>query len=208
MAKKSNNNDKSHKGAAGKISQILQQVPIYRDALQPAVKKIGTELKPAGVNVGKAITTVTDAINVVLAPLRGLVWGYQQVEEIVFPALADRFKNKLHQLVSPPLTVAGPTVEALRFAGSEPSLRDMYVNLLATSMDKDATQHAHPSFVEIIRQLTPDEARLLKHIASSEHYTYHAISIQTRIPDKFEEYRPVIRRFSDYELTGDCAIQS
>jgi hypothetical protein len=41
-------------------------------------------------------------------------------------------------------------------------LRDMYANLLAASMDTRTATGAHPAFVEIIRQLTPDEARLLR----------------------------------------------
>ena len=37
----------------------------------------------------------------------------------------------------------------------------MYLNLLATAMDKDTVERAHPAFAEVIRQLTPDEARIL-----------------------------------------------
>lgn len=37
----------------------------------------------------------------------------------------------------------------------------MYANLLAAAMDKSTADGAHPAFVEIIKQLTPDEARLI-----------------------------------------------
>jgi hypothetical protein len=40
----------------------------------------------------------------------------------------------------------------------------MYVNLLATSMDGDTVQYAHPAFVEFIRQMTPDECRIMRYI--------------------------------------------
>ena len=46
-------------------------------------------------------------------------------------------------------------------------LRNMYANLLAASMLKDEKENAHPSFVEIIKQLSPDEAKLLKKISES-----------------------------------------
>jgi hypothetical protein len=42
----------------------------------------------------------------------------------------------------------------------------MYVNLLATAMDRQTAEKAHPAFVEIIRQLTPDEARLMSHLVA------------------------------------------
>jgi hypothetical protein len=38
----------------------------------------------------------------------------------------------------------------------------MYANLLAASMDIRTASGAHPAFVEIIRQLTPDEARIVR----------------------------------------------
>lgn len=52
------------------------------------------------------------------------------------------------------------------FASEEPDLREMYAKLLATSMDCATSDDAHPSFVSLIQQLTPDEARILRHIAS------------------------------------------
>lgn len=56
---------------------------------------------------------------------------------------------------------AGPAIEALRFAGHNEPLRDLYANLLATAMDADTARYAHPAFVEIVKQLSPDEAKLL-----------------------------------------------
>lgn len=68
-------------------------------------------------------------------------------------------------IATPKPNVAGPALEALRYTGHEESLREMYANLLAASMDTRTAQGAHPAFVEIIKQLTPDEARLLRYFA-------------------------------------------
>jgi hypothetical protein len=73
-----------------------------------------------------------------------------------------RFKDKPERLVEPNPVVAGPAIEALRYAASEPALRDMYMNLLAASMDSETAHKAHPAFVETIKQLTPDEARIVR----------------------------------------------
>ena len=37
----------------------------------------------------------------------------------------------------------------------------MFANLLAAAMDEATSPSAHPAFVEILKQLTPDEARIL-----------------------------------------------
>jgi hypothetical protein len=130
---------------------IIPAKEIYKDALQPGVKK-----------VGQAVETVAGTINVALAPLRAMVWGYEKIREYLDAALSERLKYvPPERIVSPNPTVAGPAVEALRFAAHEPNLRELYANLIATSMDASRAQSAHPAFVEILKQLTPDEAKIV-----------------------------------------------
>jgi hypothetical protein len=43
---------------------LVKAIPIYEDAVQPAAKQ-----------VGKALETVTKAVNVALAPVGLLIWG-------------------------------------------------------------------------------------------------------------------------------------
>ena len=64
-------------------------------------------------------------------------------------------------LMTPPPSVAIPTIEGLSYSIDEPALKDMYLNLLATATDDRISQRAHPSFAEIIKQLSPAEASLL-----------------------------------------------
>jgi Abortive infection alpha len=106
-------------------------------------------------------------------------------------------------LVAPPLNVAGPAIEALKYTGSEASLREMYINLLSTSMDSETTKQAHPSFVEIIRQLTPDEARLLSHVSSSASGCLYTMTLRTRVPNDFDMWRTHMHRFSEYEFIAE-----
>jgi hypothetical protein len=54
--------------------------------------------------------------------------------------------------------------------GAEVSeLREMFENLLVASMDRDTAANAHPAFVSMIAQLTPDEAWILKSIDRDEY---------------------------------------
>ncbi len=141
--------------AADAVKGVAQAVPIYQDALQPAAKEIGT-----------ALQTVAKTIHIALAPVSVLVWGYEQIRDFVNTKVAEKLKDvPPENIVTPKLNVAGPALEALRYTGHEETLRDMYANLLAASMDTRTATAAHPSFVEIIRQLTPDEARILRFLA-------------------------------------------
>lgn len=41
----------------------------------------------------------------------------------------------------------------------------MYANLLVSSMDDRTSEYVHPSFVQILKEMSPDEARLISSIA-------------------------------------------
>lgn len=133
------------------VTALVKAVPIYQDALQPAAKQLG-----------KSLETVGKVINVALAPVGALVWGYEKCQEFISTKVADRLKDvPPEDIITPKPNIAGPAIEALRYTGHEESLSDMYANLLATAMDKNTADGAHPAFVEIIKQFTPDEAKLI-----------------------------------------------
>jgi hypothetical protein len=133
------------------VTGVAKAIPVYDDVVQPAAKEIG-----------KGLQTIAKTVHVVLAPVSALVWGYDQVKDFVSTKVADRLKNvKPEDIVTPKPNVAGPILEALKYTGHEDSLSDLYANLLAASMDKNTASNAHPAFAEIIKQLTPDEAKLV-----------------------------------------------
>ena len=64
-------------------------------------------------------------------------------------------------LDTPSPSVAIPAMQGLSYSVEEPDLKEMYLNLLATATDDRMKENAHPSFADIIKQLSPREARLL-----------------------------------------------
>lgn len=140
------------------VKGLVEAVPIYQDLAQPAVKQ-----------VGKALETVAKTINIALAPVGALVWGYEQCQGFIANKVAEKLKDvPPEDIVTPKPNVAGPAIEALRYTGHEESLSNMYANLLAASMTRRIAREAHPAFVEIIKQLTPDEARLIPLLGADE----------------------------------------
>jgi Abortive infection alpha len=147
--------------------------------------------------------TAAKAVNLVLAPIRGLVWGWEKIEEIIFPELARRFEQKLQQLVTPKTTVAGPALQALRFAGDEAPLCEMFVNLLTTAMDKETALHAHPAFVEVIKQLSPDEAKVLQFLALVNQVPL--VRVTRAIAPSYSFYTVAVPWFSPINKNVSCA---
>jgi hypothetical protein len=65
-------------------------------------------------------------------------------------------------LITPSPSVAIPAMAGLQYSLEHLELKEMYLNLLATATDGRRSKEAHPAFAEVIKQLSPDEARLLR----------------------------------------------
>ena len=146
---------------------------------------------------------VAENINAILASVSALVWGSDQIRDYVTQALTERLAGVPEDgLVMPSLTVAGPTMEALRYAGHDVLLRELYANLLATAMNARTTHLALPAFVEIIRQLTSDEARLLGLLGVNQ--PLPLISVRVNYKRQLGGYS-VLRHFSLLGYEAGCA---
>lgn len=175
------------------VTGLVQAIPIYQDLAQPAVKQ-----------VGKALETVGKAINVALAPVGALVWGYEKCQDFISTKVADRLKNvPPEDIITPKPNVAGPAIEALRYTGHEETLSDMYANLLAASMDKNTASGAHPAFVEIIKQLTPDEAKIVALFSPGRAFPLLNVRESYKVDPEFKKGGRI--RFAHFSLLGEEA---
>ena len=185
--------DDKARDVAEAVKAVMQAVPVYEDVVQPAARE-----------VGKGLQTVAKMIHVVLAPVAGLVWGYETMRDYLGEALARRLKDvPPERIITPQLMIAGPALDALKYAGPDPELRELYANLLARAMDQQTATMAHPAFVEILRQLTPDEARILKLLARTEGIPI--ISVTSTDPTN-DTYVWALPRFSTIGEEAGCAF--
>lgn len=93
--------------------------------------------------------------------------------------LAEKLKHiPEDKIVEPEPYVAVPALQQLSYSLDSEELRELYANLLASSMNIDKKGEVHPAFVDIIKQLAPDEAKLLKYFSSQE--VIPAIEIQLK----------------------------
>lgn len=150
---------------AGK-GQVL--VEAYRDLVRPSAAEVGK--------------TLGGAVHTILRPANLVVWTVDQVFDFAANAVREALERRrvpAQRVVEPPIEVAGPVLNALRLPQQDPSLRGMFVNVLATAMDSESASLAHPAFAQIIQQLTPDEARIIAQF--SRRHRHPLISIEARL---------------------------
>lgn len=137
------------------LGEVAKQLPvkeIYNDVAHPALSTVGEALQ--------------GATKVALAPITAMVWGYDKIAGYLDVAIPEYFaKRKIakEKIVTPDPAIAVPTIEAMRYTSHKKELREMFVNLLGASMNSDEIDE-HPAFVELIKQLSSDECRILKYI--------------------------------------------
>lgn len=152
------NDDEQNDELSNKINaaaNLVKAIPVYQDALQPIMQE-----------TGKALGTVGQVVNAALAPIRGVVWGANQVESWVSEKVAAKLGNEpSDNIQTPDLTIAGPTIEALKFSGHKPELSDMFASLLASAMRKDKSSSTHPAFVDKIRHMSSLDAKIFKELS-------------------------------------------
>lgn len=103
--------------------------------------------------------------NVVLYPVKKANMTFRYKLEAFEDDLKRKIENIPEENLEVPATmVVGPVLEALRYTYDEEELREMFENLLASSMDNRISAEVHPAFVEAIKQMSPLDARVLSRI--------------------------------------------
>ncbi|GAA0234723.1 DUF4393 domain-containing protein [Metaclostridioides mangenotii] len=142
-------------GATGKILAVAPE--LYDDVVQPTAKE-----------TGKTISIIPKAINAALVPLRQWIsykeYNLAKTEKLLAYKLENLSPEKI---VSPEPYVAVPALQAISYSMNNDELRNLYANLIAKSMNLDTKDTVHPAFVEIVKQLSPLDAILLKKLADT-----------------------------------------
>lgn len=129
-------------------------------------------IKSAGKEIGKTVLTITKAINTALLPIAAVNYGYEKARMYFTNNFEKEFTEvtKLippEHVIEPKISIAGPALQGLAFTHEEQELKDMFLNLLAAAIDGRCSDIVHPAYAEVIRQLSSDEANVLKYILST-----------------------------------------
>ncbi|MFW6680890.1 DUF4393 domain-containing protein [Lacrimispora sp. AGF001] len=141
------------------VGKAVKTVPeVYEDGLKPATKESG-----------KTIALIPRAINAALVPLRQWIavreYNIAETEKLLSEKLEHVGQDKI--VTSEPY-VAIPAIQAISYSMNSEELRNLYANLLTKSMINDSKNSVHPSFVEIIKQMSPLDATVFQMIMKAK----------------------------------------
>lgn len=88
----------------------------------------------------------------------------------------------------PKMSVVGPALEASKFYIEEDEIRGMFAKLIASSMDKTQSINIHPSFVEIIKVLSPLDAQNLYSLYHGRDETISKIRVTNKENDSYTDH--------------------
>ena len=138
--------DNKAEDKSGALIELAKEA--YKDVVHPVAE-----------NTGKVLALLPQVVNAALLPVRKWILYRDAQYEAVEQLLAKKLESiPPSEIVSPKPHVAVPALNAIAYSMDSEELRNMYANLLASSMSKNMRENVHPSYVEIIKQLMPDEA--------------------------------------------------
>jgi hypothetical protein len=108
------------------------------------------------------------------------------IEQIFPQDMADKLVDvPVENIITPSPSIAIPAIQGLSYSFEEPSLKNLYLNLLSTASDERRADKAHPAFAEIIKQLAPQEANVLDVVLRK-----HQIAVVTLTDDDGKDNGP------------------
>lgn len=95
--------------------------------------------------------------------------------------------------IEPSIQTTALSLENSKFCISEEDLRKMFVNLISNSMDNRNSHFVHPSFAEILKQMTSTEARIIRSFKSMRsqpitNFVIRTSEYSSRMLEKYEYF--------------------
>lgn len=173
------------------------------DALKDVIKDLYNDLgHPSAACAGETLTLVPRAVKAALAPLEQWILQREYNVAETKKLLEEKLKNISPEDIEPPEPhIAVPAMQYISYCMDNVQLRNMYANLLANSMTKAVKNGVHPGFVEIIKQLSPDEARVMRYMQAHMMIPILIVSYETESSGRVR----AVSDFSDIGYQEDCA---
>lgn len=116
----------------------------------------------------KTSALVVRAIHAALSPLEKWVlqkeYNLAETKKLLEEKLKD---TPTENIITPPSYVAVPALQSIAYCMDDIQLRDMYAELLAHAMNSETVDNVHPTFVEIIKQMSPFDALVFKELTKT-----------------------------------------
>ena len=119
--------------------------------------------KPTAKSIGKNIGLLIDGIF-------GWAGTWGEIQKIKQNQYIKEFKEDLktrlddidlEKIIEPKANIIGPALETAKYYYEESYYKEMFTKLIASNCNKDKSNDVHPAFIEIIKQLSPLDAKVL-----------------------------------------------
>lgn len=130
-------------------------VELYKDVVRPIAKP-----------VGEILGFLPRSIKLALSGWEKWLINGEETIRLTADSVREKMQAlPVEKLVAPEPYVAIPAMQQLSYCVNNEELRELYANLLVSSMNADKKWQVHPAFVDIIKQLTPDEAKFVRNLS-------------------------------------------
>jgi hypothetical protein len=128
-----------------------------------AMNTLGKPTKELGEGVGNLFWLVFSPIHAARAALE------PRIEKFRSDIETEVSRIPVEQVAEPPLNIVGPALEASKYHIEDEDVRSLFAKLIASSMNTVKQDKVHPAFVEVIKQLTPFDVKVLSFLHINRH---------------------------------------
>lgn len=159
---------------------------------------------PSAEALGQIVSYLPRTVRVFMSKWERWIVNGEESLELTGKVLKDKVSLiPEEKLCEPEPYVAIPAIQQIAYCYDSEELREMYANLLASSMNMDKKWAIHPGYVDIIKQITPDEAKIMKQCPSSSLQYIPLINLQIHYLDK-RGNKTLLRHYSKIAEEAGC----
>ena len=133
----------------------------FSDTVNEAYKDVAQKPLQSG---SKAVSTLLDFFNnTILYPMQKYnLYAENKLNNFARELQEKALKIPNENLIEPKVNILGPSIEALKYNLDEEHIKEMFTNILISDIDNRKNKKIHPSFIEIVKQLSSEDAKDLK----------------------------------------------
>ena len=158
-------------------------------------------MQPSVIKMGKALEIVFGLANTILLPIKLL----NEKTNILFTKNIKKYEEKIDKIqeenIIPIASEIGmPIIECLTYYQDD-QIVDLFAALLLSASDKTKCKYAHPAYINVIKNMSPDEAILIKNISIYRYALDGVIPVSSiRVYKEDNSYRII----DEYFVSEDC----
>lgn len=175
----------------GKALESKVAEKVYDDTASPGFKELG-----------KVGADVVKTARLLLAPLQ-IAATFQDRFERFLRELNERVPEARRIEVAP--EISGPALESMRYLDEKSVLWDLFKEILFKASDQDLVGLVHPSFIQIVKQLTRDEAHILFRLKDTDFKVVDRMDLN-RASNRFENLKVESSTIPEGELINPGAV--